>query len=419
MNWHGSVTIKGLLTRINYRDMDTEELGSVYESLLELIPVVRQGSPWRFGFLGDEEAISGSKGSARKLTGSYYTPDSLVQELIKSALLPVIDDRLKAQPENPTEALLSIKVVDPACGSGHFLLAAARRIAAELAKYQSVTGQPTEEEYRHALRKVVACCIYGVDLNPLAVELCKTALWLEALEPGKPLGFMDAHIRCGNGLVGILDPAIMEDGIPKEAFKVLTGDDGNVCALLNKENKEAAKGMAISQRMIGDDLANWEEMPEDNIEQIGAKREVWQAAQQSREMQDARLKEDILQPHFLLPKTEDLKSTVPTNVTLKQVVSGSDIPALVRDKIQELSAQHRFLHWPLAFPEVFGREDSRQGFDVVLGNPPWERIKLQEKEFFAPRSPAIAEAKNAAVRTRLIDQLKTGSELSKLYFLSL
>ena len=396
---------KGLLTRINYRDMDTEELGSVYESLLELIPVVRQGSPWRFGFLGDEEATSGSKGSARKLTGSYYTPDSLVQELIKSALLPVIDDRLKAQPENPTQALLSIKVVDPACGSGHFLLAAARRIAAELAKYQSITGQPTEEEYRRALRQVVANCIYGVDLNPLAVELCKTALWLEALEPGKPLGFLDAHIRCGNGLVGILDPAIMEDGIPKEAFKALTGDDKSVCTELTRINKDAAKGMAIAQRMIGADLATWEEMPEDDLEQIEAKRQAWQAAQQSLEMQDARLKEDIFTAAFFAAKTEDLKSSVPTNLTLKQVVNGAEVPALTRDNIQKLATQHRFLHWPLAFPEVFGREEGRQGFDVVLGNPPWDVSQLAEQEFFAPRAPTIAEMSGAG-RKKVINALK-------------
>ena len=402
---------KGLLTRINYRDMDTEELGSVYESLLELIPVVRQGSPWRFGFLGDEEAASGSKGSARKLTGSYYTPDSLVQELIKSALLPVIADRLKVQPENPTEALLSIKVVDPACGSGHFLLAAARRIAAELAKYQSISGQPTEQEYRHALREVVAHCIYGVDLNPLAVELCKTALWLEALEPGKPLGFLDAHIRCGNGLVGILDPAIMEDGIPKEVFKALTGDDKAVCTELNRINKDAAKGMAVAQRMIGADLATWEQMPEEDLEQIEAKRKAWEAAQHSREMEDARLKEDIFTAAFFASKTEDLKSTVPTNLTLKQVINGTEIPALVRDNIQELAKQHRFLHWPLAFPEVFGREEERQGFDVVLGNPPWDVSQMAEQEFFSKHGSSIANLSGVSRKLAIKELAESDEDL--------
>ncbi|MGY0219655.1 Eco57I restriction-modification methylase domain-containing protein [Endozoicomonadaceae bacterium StTr2] len=407
---------KGLLTRINYRDMDTEELGSVYESLLELIPVVRQGSPWRFGFLGDEEAVTGSKGSARKLTGSYYTPDSLVQELIKSALLPVIADRLKAQPENPTEALLSIKVVDPACGSGHFLLAAARRIAAELAKYQSTSGQPTEQEYRHALREVVAHCIYGVDLNPLAVELCKTALWLEALEPGKPLGFLDAHIRCGNGLVGILDPTIMEEGIPQKAFTALTGDNKDTCKALAEYNKDAAKGMAIAQRMIGADLASWEQMPEEDLEQIEAKRKAWQAAQHSQEMEDARLKEDIFTAAFFSPKMDGMQDIAPTNKTLKQCASGEEIPVLVREHLSQLAAQHKFFHWPLAFPEVFGRASERQGFDVVLGNPPWEGVKLLEKEFFAPRSTDIANAKNAAARTRMINKLREGSEAEQALY---
>ncbi|HHJ12037.1 MAG TPA: SAM-dependent DNA methyltransferase, partial [Chromatiales bacterium] len=183
------------LVRINYRDMDTEELGSVYESLLELVPVVQvEYRPWRFAFLGDPEpgaepAQDKQRGSARKTTGSYYTPDSLVQELIRTALEPLIERTLKENREQPVEALLNLKVVDPAAGSGHFLLAAARRLAAEVARLRAGADQPTESDYRHALREVVAHCIYGVDLNPLAVELCKTALWLETVEPGKPLGF--------------------------------------------------------------------------------------------------------------------------------------------------------------------------------------------------------------------------------------
>ena len=99
-----------------------------------------------------------------------------------------------------------MSIIDPACGSGHFLLAAARRVAVELARIDALPDQPTEKHYRHALREVISHCIYGVDLNPMAIELCRTALWLEALEPGKPLSFLDAHIRNGNALVGVLDP---------------------------------------------------------------------------------------------------------------------------------------------------------------------------------------------------------------------
>src|SRR5690606_34159401 len=119
------------LARVNYRDMGTEELGSVYESLLELHPVIDvEARPWTFGFVGEANGEK-TKGSERKLTGSYYTPAALVNELIKSALEPVMAEAIKANPENPRQALLGLKIVDPACGSGHFLLAAARRMAAE------------------------------------------------------------------------------------------------------------------------------------------------------------------------------------------------------------------------------------------------------------------------------------------------
>ena len=146
------------LSRVNYRDMDSEELGSVYESLLELVPALTLTSiPRKFGFMGDEEEGS-TRGNARKLTGSYYTPDSLVQELIKSALEPVIAQTLAANHQEPVKALLSLSVCDPACGSGHFLLAAARRIAEEVARLTAVEGNPLPADYRRALRDVMAHC---------------------------------------------------------------------------------------------------------------------------------------------------------------------------------------------------------------------------------------------------------------------
>ena len=146
----------------------------------------------------------------RKLSGSYYTPKSLVQKLINQSLIPVINDRLKktiSKDSIPNE-ILNIKVIDPACGSGHFLLAAARELALVLAKSRSANDFPNEEERQSAMRDVVANCIYAVDKNPMAVELCKVALWIEAVEPGKPLSFLDAHIQCGDALVGILDKKI-------------------------------------------------------------------------------------------------------------------------------------------------------------------------------------------------------------------
>jgi hypothetical protein len=202
-------TDAGSLQRVNYRDMGIEELGSVYESLLELHPMVQvETQPWTFGFVGDDTGGI-TKGSERKLSGSYYTPDSLVQELLRSALDPVIERTIRDNPTDPKGAVLRLKVLDPACGSGHFLLGAARRLADAVARLDSEGDLPDEALRRHALREVVRRCIFGVDRNPLSVELCKTALWIEAIEPGKPLTFLDAHIKCGDSLIGVADLAVL------------------------------------------------------------------------------------------------------------------------------------------------------------------------------------------------------------------
>ena len=199
------------LTRVNWRDMETEELGSVYESLLELTP--RASADVRtFDFAQGDE----TKGNARKTSGSYYTPDALVKLLLDSTLEPVLDAAEARNPADPVGEILKLSIIDPACGSGHFLLGAARRAAARIAKHRS-PGAPSQEEFQHALREVVSHCIYGADLSSMAVELCKVALWIEALEPGKPLTFLDSHIRCGNSLVGVFDYEMMRKGIPDEA----------------------------------------------------------------------------------------------------------------------------------------------------------------------------------------------------------
>jgi hypothetical protein len=151
------------LVPVNWRDMETEELGSVYESLLELTPIlVDEGRGISFAE-GDE-----TKGNQRKTTGSYYTPDSLVQTLLDSALDPVLD-RVESESNGKVQGLLGVTVIDPACGSGHFLLAAARRIAARVARART-GGVASAQDYRHALRDVVRSCVHGVDRNPMAIR---------------------------------------------------------------------------------------------------------------------------------------------------------------------------------------------------------------------------------------------------------
>ena len=180
-------------------------------------------------------------GNDRKSTGSYYTPTSLIDCLLDSTLDPVLDDVTKqadiaataADTDVPmaiAEALLSVTVCDPACGSGHFLVAAARRIAKRVAAVREHNPEPTLESLRTALRDVITRCIYGVDLNPMAVELAKVSLWLEALDPGKPLSFLDAHVKCGNALIGAT-PKLIDGGIPAGAFKPIEGESQSNTAL--------------------------------------------------------------------------------------------------------------------------------------------------------------------------------------------
>ncbi|MCA9229717.1 MAG: N-6 DNA methylase [Caldilineales bacterium] len=395
-----------VLARINYRDMDTEELGSVYESLLELQPAINvDANPWRFGFIGDE-AEGEARGSARKLTGSYYTPDSLVQELIKSALEPKIAEALKAP--DPRVALLALKVIDPASGSGHFLLAAARRIAAEVARLDAESDIPEAQAFRHALREVVAHCIYGVDLNPLAVELCQTALWLETLEPGKPLGFLDHHVRHGNSLVGILDPVIMKEGIPDKAYTALSGDDKATCTELKKTNKKQAGGRqaelfkAEVAQQLATTHAALDAMPEDTVEAIAAKRAAFAQAEADQQLAHERLRCDLFCAAFFAPKTTANANKVPLSGDLVRAAEGQPLRPGVAELTNELAEEYHFFHWRLAFPEVF----TQGGFDVVLANPPWERIAIEDEEFFAERSCEIASTNITSRRKDLIRQLE-------------
>lgn len=404
-----------VLSRVNYRDMDTEELGSVYESLLELVPQV-DSTAGKFGFVGDEQDDASNRGNARKLTGSYYTPDSLVQELIKSALEPVIQQTLVDNPQRPEQALLEITVCDPACGSGHFLLAAARHIAEHLAKQRAADGNPTAADYRHALRDVVSHCIYGVDKNPMATELTRTALWLEAYTPDRPLTFLDHHIRCGDALLGVLDPKLMQAGIPAKAFDALSGDDKEVCKQLKKANGAALKSIERDrvnternlslalEDLPADDVL--ESMPEENLADISAKKIAFDIREQSLEGSRAKGVADIFIAAFVMPKSADTLNATPTSQDLYlQLTTGQPRPGILR-LAHRVAERAQAFHWWLEFPHIA----KQGGFKVLLGNPPWERIKLQEEEFFATRSPWVAEAQHKAERATRIQALADAEE---------
>ena len=216
---------------VDYRNLGADELGSVYESLLELVP--------RYNEAERTFSLANLAGNDRKTIGSYYTPTSLIDCLLDSALDPLLDEAEKA--DNPEAALLALTVCDPACGSGHLLVAAARRLAARLAKVRAADHEPTPIDEQHAMHDVVEHCIFGVDLNPLAAELAKVSLWLESVQPGRPLSFLSAHIKVGNSLLGTT-PALLAAGIPDEAFTALEGDDRKHVASLKKRNQKERAG---------------------------------------------------------------------------------------------------------------------------------------------------------------------------------
>ncbi|URD53493.1 Eco57I restriction-modification methylase domain-containing protein [Chroococcidiopsis sp. CCNUC1] len=400
---------KGQLSRrVNYAALDVEELGSVYESLLDFHPqVLQRHSIYEFQLV---------TGSDRKTTGSYYTPPELVGQLIKSALEPVIEEKLKeAKTESEKEAaLLSLKVCDPACGSGHFLLAAARRIGKELAIARTGEAQPGVEPLRKAIRDIVQNCIYGVDLNPLAVDLCKVALWIEGFNRGLPLNFLDHRIKCGNSLVGVLDLACLDEGIPDEAFKPVTGDDKQLASRWKKENKKQRETDLQGQLSL-DFEGNLEQdrsLYAQAAKEVGAIAEFTTGDVRQKQVQYQQSRQDrgwwrdysacnLWTTAFFMPLTEQNLQLLPTTAALTQLLRGNTSTQKVVEAANKLAQEKHFFHWCLEFPEVF----EVGGFDCVLGNPPWERIKLQEKEFFASRNAEIANAENKAAREKLIKEL--------------
>lgn len=406
---HLAFTRQGRVLRpVDYRNLGAEELGGVYESLLALTPQVSADGA-RFTF--DEFA-----GNERKTSGSYYTPDSLVQCLLDSALDPVVEEAIKGKAgRDAEEAILSLNVCDPAVGSGHFLVGAAHRLARHLARVRAVAAgesEPSPLLYQHALRDVIGHCLYGVDVNPMAAELCRVSLWLEALEPGKPLSFLDHHIRVGNSLFGAT-PELIAAGLPDEAFTPIEGDEKKICAALRKQNKQEREGQRdMLHAMVAEPAAEYDsfaartrgidEAPDDTVDEIKRKAEQYQRLVVSPEYRHAQKIADAWCAAFVWPKRTDAPAHPLTTDTLRRLEA--DAGSLTTNQLKEterLSAQYQFFHWHLAFPEVF----EKGGFDCVLANPPWERVKLQEKEWFAERRPEIANAPNAAGRKRMIEAL--------------
>ena len=436
--------------KINYSSLDVEEFGSVYEGILEMRPFVQPGvaaSDWQFGFVG---------GLDRQSTSSYYTRPDLVQNLIKTTLEPVIKKKIAAQTttEEKVKALLNMKVCDAASGSGHIVLAMARTIAWYTCTLRTGEDNPASLDYRQALREVISRCVYAVDYNPDAVELCKVVLWIEGYCAGKPLSFLDHHIRCGNSVLGVSDLQMLIDGVPDKA---LTAEDKDTLKALKKLNQEAVKKinnqnsdepllgledtfgvvkLSAAQIGLADKIRFINHLPEDTLEEEIIKQERWRELMESARVDCLRRACDIYTYAFYKTVKHDeilidnesvngkikLEAEVPYTKTVTRALQ--EIEAMecaekgktfltyyrelskdFKSEVKRIAEEQRFFHWCVEFPEVFA---ANKGFDVMCGNPPWDKIKVEDKKWFESHNRAdIVNAGTASQRKEAIEALQT------------
>ncbi len=411
----------GVRRAVDFGNLGSEELGSIYESLLELHPAIdSEEGPF---------VLRTAAGNERKTSGSYYTPTSLINCLLDSALDPVVNQAIDVPDrEEAKRRLLDLKVCDPACGSGHFLIAAANRMALHLARLETQDTEPTTLQIQHAKRQIIGRCIYGVDINEMAVELCKVSLWMEALEPGKPFSFLENHIKCGNSLLGAT-PRLLNEGIPDEAFIPIEGDDKSTCSQLKKDNKRERVEFKSGQGYLfepfyklgnmADSFARLSAADDESLDAIADKQKQYDELIKGTPYLNARFWADCWCAAFVWKKDDtEIGRLCPTERKYREIERHPHSASqMIREEVQKLARQYQFHHWHLAFPDVFvlpektSTAENEQtgwnaGFDVVLGNPPWERVKLQVKEWFATKRPEIALARNAAIRMRLVEQLR-------------
>lgn len=415
---------------VDYRSLNVQHLGSIYEGLLEYkvrhadkdLMVVKEAKKETYVAVG-EKLTKGQKDTGkriksgdvylatdkgeRKATGSYYTPEYIVEYIVRNTLGPLcneIDEKIKKdinEVEGKVKAsrgvnretyeknlhevktsyddeVLKIKVLDPAMGSGHFLVSAVEHLAEQIAThpYAHDDDAPDDETaIDYWKRKVVENCIYGVDINPLAVELAKLSLWLKTVSKNKPLSFLDHHLRCGNSLVGatledLRNPPILKKG--KKQIEPLTLFDEN----------RFTRDVSL---LVGD-YKVIERMPSNTVEQIKDKERILREEIETRRekyIKQADLWTSAFYGNHIEPNIyRDLVRYIAGDES--QVAKEQAKPYL--EKAEELRRYKHFFHWELEFPEVFfdesGKKKKYSGFDVVIGNPPWGvEFNIEEKKY--------------------------------------
>lgn len=347
----------------------------------------------------------------RRAREERAVPAALVQVLLDGALEPVIADVLAGRPEDPVGSLLDLAIVDPACGSGQLLLAAARRLASHVARLRA-GGPPSEREQERALREVIARCIHGVDRDERAAEQCKQELWQAATGEEASGELLGSHIQVGDALLGTV-PDLMAGGIPDAAWAILEGDEPAVARSLEERNRQEAGSHELQPAGPGlhdvgaqarSRAAAALEIPgEVTLEALARRAERWSELLGSAAYRRDKQVADAWCAAFVWPKVPGpLVEAAPTQERWRRLRDGeAPFPALAAQTVVELAGRYRFFHWHLQFPQVF----ARGGFDVILADPPWRRVAFSEREFFAMRRHEIAGAPSVIVRKQLISRL--------------
>ena len=398
---------------INYRNLSVEQLGSIYERLLERDLVQKEG--------GIDVRLNVF---ARKGSGSYYTPDALVSLIIKETVGPLVEER-------SAEQILNLKICDPAMGSGHFLTSLVdylsdRVIEAMAAVDVSPLAALIEDiretimanaekggwridaerlDDRHIVRRMVLKrCVYGVDKNPMAVELAKVSLWLHTFTAGAPLSFLDHHLRCGDSLFGgwvnktmdAADPLFLRGPISEAARTAEPMQ--SIEELTDAEIEETDR----SAMLFADMQAGTQPLA-DFLSLVHAF--AWLNLQDQ--------EDKIAVQNFLTSQLGNPVAIADGTLSLKTHMPRAKRFARLLAQAQALAAEEGFLNWQVAFPGIWQDWEGptlRGGFDAVIGNPPWDKIKLQQVEWFAARRPEIAKAQRAADRKKMIAALEKAAD---------
>ena len=464
---------------VNYRDMSVQQLGSIYERLLEHEPV-------RCGDGSSKVAIRPNP-YVRKDSGSFYTAQELVDLIVDRTLKPLAEERLEAFAErcaalrsdrrpkaerlaelrrlDPAEAVLNLKVLDPAMGSGHFLVTAVDFLADTIADlietapavpdwldppYESPLVQRVAQIRRDILQRAAASdwvidaaqltdqaiirrmvlkrCIYGVDKNRLTVELAKVSLWLHSFTVGAPLSFLDHHLRCGDSLVGL-------------RVNDATRELSRFASLFAGSTIAAAERAAVSMQQI-------EEMSDADVAEVRESADLFRGVEAGtadlrglmdflcglrwltaglKKREQGRIEEPLFaalgansgDAFTLLSRGPLAPSSLPSpsgrgieGEGRTEETTRTPFADLWRDA-RAVADREIFLHWEAAFPGVWQYWQNARpegGFDAVIGNPPWDRIKLQEVEWFATRSPDLARAPTAAARRAAVRRLRDAGD---------